>query len=47
MPAGLFHEKYQTDERIFQTWFVKGWLIAFLFACTLFPFLHPNIWYRL
>ena len=38
MPAGLFHEKYQTDERIFQTWFVKGWLIAFLFACTLFPF---------
>lgn len=38
MPAGLYHEQYRTDERIFQTWFVKGWLIAFLLACILFPF---------
>ena len=37
MPAGLYHEQYRTDERIFQTWFVKGWLIAFLLACILFP----------
>jgi len=38
MPAGLFHENYRNDERIFQTWFVKAWLIAFLIACALFPF---------
>jgi len=38
MPAGLFHEKYRTDERIFQTWFVRIWLMAFLAACVLFPF---------
>jgi len=37
MPAGLFHENYRTDERIFQTWFVRSWLIAFLLACVLFP----------
>jgi branched-chain amino acid transport system permease protein len=37
MPAGLFHENYRSDERIFQTWFVKAWLIAFLLACLLFP----------
>jgi len=37
MPAGLFHENYRTDERIFQTWFVRCWLIAFLLACALFP----------
>jgi branched-chain amino acid transport system permease protein len=37
MPAGLFHETYQTDERIFQTWFVKIWLVVFLIACMLMP----------
>ena len=37
MPAGLFHENYRYDERIFQTWFVKAWLIVFLIACALFP----------
>lgn len=37
MPAGLFHENYRSDERIFQTWFVRVWLIAFLLACVLFP----------
>ena len=37
MPAGLFHENYRNDERIFQTWFVKAWLIAFLVACAIFP----------
>jgi branched-chain amino acid transport system permease protein len=37
MPAGLFHENYRSDEHIFQTWFVKAWLIAFLIACALFP----------
>ena len=37
MPAGLFHENYRSDERIFQTWFVRSWLIAFLIACALFP----------
>jgi len=37
MPAGLFHASYRYDERIFQTWFVKAWLIAFLIACAIFP----------
>jgi len=37
MPAGIFHENYRTDERIFQTWFVRIWLIAFLLGCALFP----------
>ncbi len=37
MPSGLFHESYQSDERIFQTGFVKAFLIAFLLACILFP----------
>lgn len=37
MPAGLFHENYRHDERIFQTWFVRAWLIAFLIACAIFP----------
>jgi branched-chain amino acid transport system permease protein len=37
MPAGLYHENYRSDERIFQTWFVRIWLIAFLIACVLFP----------
>ena len=37
MPAGLFHENYRTDERIFQTWFVRVWLIAFLIGCAVFP----------
>ena len=37
MPAGLFHENYRTDERIFQTWFVRIWLIAFLLVWALFP----------
>jgi branched-chain amino acid transport system permease protein len=38
MPAGLYHQNYRSDERIFQTWFVRIWLIAFLIACVLFPF---------
>jgi len=37
MPAGLFHENYRTDERIFQTWFVRVWLIVFLIGCGVFP----------
>ncbi len=37
MPAGLFHENYRTDERIFQTWFVRIWLIAFLLVMVMFP----------
>jgi branched-chain amino acid transport system permease protein len=38
MPSGLFHEKYETDERIFQTLFVKVWLFILLAGCVLFPF---------
>lgn len=39
MPAGVFHESYRTDERIFQTWFVRGWLIFFVGLCVIFPFI--------
>ncbi len=38
MPAGLFHENYRSDEHIFQTWFVRAWLVAFLAACVAVPF---------
>jgi branched-chain amino acid transport system permease protein len=38
MPAGLFHESYRSDERIFQTWFVRAWLAVFLAAALLVPF---------
>lgn len=38
MPAGLFHENYASDEKIFQTWFVRSWLIAFILGCLVFPF---------
>ncbi len=37
MPAGLYHENYRTDERIFQTWFVRVWLVAFLIGCAVLP----------
>ena len=37
MPAGLYHENYRSDERIFQTWFVRIWIIAFLILCGLLP----------
>ncbi|MFH1122527.1 MAG: branched-chain amino acid ABC transporter permease [Pseudomonadota bacterium] len=37
MPAGLFHETYRNDERIFPTWFVRVWLFLFLAACIVFP----------
>ena len=37
MPAGLFHETYRSDERIFHTWFVRVWLFLFLAACIVFP----------
>jgi branched-chain amino acid transport system permease protein len=37
MPAGLFHETYRSDEQIFPTWFVRGWLIVFLAACAAAP----------
>ena len=37
MPAGLYHENYRSDERIFQTWFARLWLLAFLAGCALFP----------
>jgi branched-chain amino acid transport system permease protein len=37
MPSGLFHESYASDERIFQTTFIRIWLFALLGACALFP----------
>jgi branched-chain amino acid transport system permease protein len=38
MPAGLFHETYRSDEQVFPTWFVRAWLVAFLAACVVAPF---------
>ena len=37
MPAGLYHENYRTDEHIFQTWFVRAWLVVFLIGCAVLP----------
>ena len=37
MPAGLYHENYRTDEHIFQTWFVRVWLVVFLIGCAVLP----------
>ncbi len=37
MPSGVFHESYRSDERIFQTWFVRIWLLVLLMGCVLLP----------
>ncbi|OGP62917.1 MAG: ABC transporter permease [Deltaproteobacteria bacterium RBG_13_49_15] len=37
MPSGIFHERYESDERIFQTWFVRIWLFVLLIVCAGFP----------
>ncbi|MEW6264646.1 MAG: branched-chain amino acid ABC transporter permease [Thermodesulfobacteriota bacterium] len=37
MPCGLFHESYRKDEEVFQTWWVKGWLVALLIMLIVFP----------
>jgi branched-chain amino acid transport system permease protein len=42
MPSGLFHESYRSDERIFQTWFVRVWLLLFLVGCVLFPLMASD-----
>jgi branched-chain amino acid transport system permease protein len=30
MPSGLFHTSYENDERVFQTLWIKCWMIAFI-----------------
>ncbi|RTZ99503.1 MAG: branched-chain amino acid ABC transporter permease [Deltaproteobacteria bacterium] len=42
MPSGVFHESYASDERIFQTWFVKIWLILLLLVMAALPFMVSN-----
>jgi len=42
MPSGVFHESYASDERIFQTWFVKIWLILLLLVMAALPFVISN-----
>jgi branched-chain amino acid transport system permease protein len=37
MPCGLFFERYDQDEKIFKTWWVKGWLAGFLIFMCLLP----------
>lgn len=37
MPCGLFHQSYDKDERIFQTIWVKFWLVGFLVFMFTFP----------
>ena len=41
MPCGLFHQTYKRDERVFQTWWVKGWLLAFLVFMAVLPTFSP------
>jgi branched-chain amino acid transport system permease protein len=38
MPCGLFHATYQKDQAIFQTVWLKGWMVAFVLALLAFPF---------
>lgn len=42
MSSGVFHENYASDERIFQTWFVKTGLILFLLILVLLPYFISN-----
>ncbi len=38
MPTGLFHTKYRTDERIFQTLWVRAWILVFFILMLIYPF---------
>ena len=38
MPCGLFHNQYRTDERIFQTIWVRSWITVFGIFVLLMPF---------
>jgi len=42
MPCGLFHTRYNTDERIFETLFVRICLAVFLVFLLIFPILANN-----
>jgi len=44
MPTGLFHTKYEEDDKIFQTLWLKCWMGAFLFFLFVpFPFVAPYL----
>ena len=43
MHCGLFYENYQKDERIFHTWWVKGWLAGFLIFLCVLPLFAPSL----
>ena len=38
MPSGLFYSSYKKDEKIFQTIWIKCWLVAFILGLFIFPF---------
>lgn len=38
MPCGLFHTRYRTDERIFQTIWVRSWIAVLSLSVLLLPF---------
>lgn len=42
MPCGLFHTRYNTDERIFETLFVRICLAVFISILLIFPILANN-----
>lgn len=42
MPCGLFHNRYRTDERIFQTIWVRSWLVVFGLALLILPLFVGN-----
>jgi branched-chain amino acid transport system permease protein len=42
MPCGLFHNRYRTDERIFQTIWARTWLVAFALGVLILPFFVSN-----
>ena len=44
MPSGLFHSRYEDDERVFQTLWLKCWMTAFVMFLFLgLPFLAPAL----
>ena len=44
MPTGLFHSTYKDDEKIFQTFWLKCWMVAFLlFLFVGFPPVAPYL----
>jgi hypothetical protein len=47
LSSGDFKTSYEAEIRVFQTWFVKFWLLVFFLGLLVFPFLFPPKHYYL